>query len=160
MTEHTKEPWKACKLERPPNQSGSFRFRITAEILGLTLTPEWTAKMQSCGMGFGDNEWWPSGLHHWDGYRRYFTGSYEWRELTDDEDSSKNIVWNGLDLLPSPFTHKQPVVGYLGRWIGAPPDKPKWLSIKSHMVDSLGWTDAARLRDAWNKRPEHLKGGE
>ena len=160
---HTPEPiWVKCSSQRPPNRSGSFRFRITAEILGLELAPEWTEEMHLCGMGHSEREWWPLSTQHWDGYRRYFTGDFEWRELTDKEAEveGQNIVWHGLDLLPSPFTGKPPVVGYHGRWIGAPPNKAEWLSLKSHMVDSIGWRNAARMKKAWNTRPEHLKGGE
>lgn len=158
MSENRETEWTKCSNKRPPNHAGKFRFRITADILGIVMAPEWTADMQSCGMGYGDNEWWPEGLHHWNGARRYFTADFEWRELTSSEADAdeKNIVWNGLDLADCPFTGRQPVVDYYGRWIGAPPNKAEWLSIKSHMVDSIGWRDAVRMRTAWNARPDQM----
>lgn len=150
----TTAEWLKCKQVAPPNEKGFVRVRITKEILGLEMTPEWTTEMGFCGMGYKDSEWWPSGIHRWDGYRRYFIGDYEWRPAIDaDQDG---VIWHGLELLPCPFTGLAPKIDYLGKWIGAPPDQAKWLSIKSHLVKSLGWESATKMRDAWNMRATPL----
>jgi len=96
----------------------------------------------------GESEYWPS-CSHWDGWNRSVPAGLEWRVAEPDE---KDIYWGGLDLLPCPFTGKPPIVTYLGQWITAPAYCPEWLGIKSHMVDSLGWRDAAKMRDVWNTR--------
>ncbi|EPX84749.1 hypothetical protein [Salipiger mucosus] len=142
--------WMRCREHRPPNEPGEIRVRVTEEILGLVMTPEWTTEMRLCGMGFGESEWWPNELCHWNGSRRRFIADYEWRPVLDGD--PKGIIWHGLDMLDCPFTGKQPEVGYLGRWIGAPPNRAEWLSLRSHLVDRNGFIDAARMRDAWNQR--------
>lgn len=143
-------PWTRWSIQRPAEQMLSYRWRIPARpILGLTMSPEWTGKLRLCGMGYSDAQYWPD-CSDWDGYRRSVPAGLEWRVASDNE---KDITWVGLDLLPCPFTGKRPVVSYHGRWIGAPPFCPEYLSIRSHMVESNGWREAARMRDAWNRRP-------
>ncbi len=142
--------WRECKIEEMPQERCDIRVRCTAKILGLEMTPEWTTGMRLCGMGHGPNQWWPDGLHHWNGYRRYFIAPYEWREI--EEGDADGVTWHGLDLLPCPFTGKQPIVGYTGIWTVAPPNKAESLSLKSQFVNQHGFRDAAKMRDAWNTR--------
>jgi len=102
-------------------------------------------------MGY-HNEWWPP-FSHWNGHQRSVDHSLEWRLAEAEEDS---VEWVGLGLLPSPFTGEMPNVIFLGRWLGAPPYQPEWLGIRSYLVNSLGWTSALTMRDAWNRRPSEI----
>lgn len=153
MDKHTPGPWQKWYLRRPPNECGSYRFRVSPrEILGKVMAPEWTAKMFLCGMGYDESEWWPD-FSHWDGYRRSVDASLEWRELSDIEDPKDDaLIFNGLDLLPCPFTGKPPKIVQLSQWIGAPPYQLEWIGVRSAFVNSLGWRDANALAAAWNTR--------
>lgn len=141
--------WTKWSDRRPIDTDVTYRWRISPRmILGLMLAPEFSGKMRLCGMGYADSEYWPP-YSYWDGYSRSVPDDLEWRVAQPDE---TDIKWVGLDLLPCPFTGKEPKVEYSGRWIGAPPWSPESFSIKSHMVDSLGWSNVAEMRDAWNLR--------
>lgn len=142
--------WTRWADDRPSDHTAAYRWRVSARpILGLTLRPEWTEKLHCCGMGYAENEWWPP-FSHWNGYRRTVDPSLEWRVAAPDD---MDLVYGGLDLLPSPFTGRPPKVVTSRRWIGAPPYLVEWIGIESYMVKSLGWTDAGKMRDAWNSRP-------
>lgn len=141
--------WTRWADARPTDLKANYRWRVSARpILGLTLQPEWTDKLHLCGMGHAENDWWPP-FSHWDGYRRTVDPSLEWRVAAPGE---PDLFYGGLDLSPSPFTGLPPKIVKLGRWIGAPPYHVEWIGIKSYMVESLGWSDAGKMRDAWNKR--------
>lgn len=141
--------WKRWADERPPSGPGVYRWRATVEVLGKTLTPEWTEKMERVGMGYGDPEYWPLSPCHWDGYRRYMTADVEWRELRDDD--PEGVVWHGFNLLPCPFSGKPPKIEYSARYIGAPPYRPESLVIRSFMVHKW-FRDANSLEKEWNTR--------
>lgn len=146
------ENWTLWAERRPEDTKALYRWRIPAcKILGMDLRPEWSDKLRFVGMGYGDPEWWPP-FSNWDGYRRTLPAGTEWR-LAAEHEAEDDIFWGGLDLLPSPFTGKPPKVGYCGQFIGAPPYRPDWLKITSHMVNSIGWKDARKMQDAWNTRP-------
>lgn len=143
--------WILWSVARPIDTKALYRWRIcTAVILGLPMRPEWSEKLHKCGMGYAESEWWPL-FSNWNGFQRSVHPKLEWRLAAENEPEG-NVFWGGLDLLPCPFTGKQPVVDYKGRFIGSPPYQPEWLCIKSHMVSSVGWIDAAKMRDAWNMR--------
>lgn len=145
--------WKKFYDERPPNERGQYRFRVSERVmLGLSMRPEWTADMHYCGMGYSESEWWPQGSH-WDGYRRTVDPTLEWRVLTV-EDSTTEVIWHGLDLLPSPFTGLYPDVRYGTRYIGAPLYHAEWIGIESWMVSSSGYRSAETMRNNWNRRAE------
>ncbi len=144
--------WKLWSEERPTDNKALYRWRVSErKILGMMLRPEWSEKLHLCGMGFSDSEYWPT-FSDWNGYTRSVDPSLEWR-LAAPQEAENNIYWGGLDLLPCPFTGATPVVIYMGKFIGAPPYRPEWLGIKSHMVSSLGWASAEAMRTAWNTRP-------
>lgn len=148
----TERVWTKWSDQRPPNKPGEYRFRVVdIEVLGMTVTPEWTEKLSLCGMGYADSEWWPVSPCHWDGYRRYMTADIEWSEVREGD--PEGVTWNGVELLPCPFTGKMPTIGYCGRYIGAPPYRPDWLHIKSHLVDKTGFSSFKALISAWNTRP-------
>ncbi len=142
--------WQRWSEGKPVNPKLTYRWRVPERlILGLRMRPEWSEKMHFCGMGHAANEWWPP-FSHWNGYIRSIPDGTEWREAKDGEDE---ILWEGLDLLPCPFTGKPPRVEFKGRWIGAPCYQAESLSIHAWMVSSYGWTDAVRLQKTWNTRP-------
>jgi hypothetical protein len=105
-------------------------------------------------MGYSDNEWWPP-FSSWDGYRRKVDPTLEWRHAGDAETETQ---WNGLDLLPCPWTGRAPRVVAHTQWIGAPPYILQWIGLEAKFVKSLGWTDAANMASAWNTRAA-LSGG-
>ncbi|MFG1399925.1 hypothetical protein [Roseixanthobacter pseudopolyaromaticivorans] len=141
--------WMRWYDQRPTDHKAQYRWRVSPrKILGLTMQPEWTCRLRCVGMGYGDNEWWPDGSD-WDGYRRSIDHSLEWRLAKDCETEP---TFHGLELLPNPFTGLAPKVVTLGRWIGSPVWEAQWIGIESYLVKSLGWTDAAKMRDAWNRR--------
>lgn len=143
--------WVRWADERPTDTKALYRWRIpTRKILGKELRPEWSEPLRLCGMGYADNEWWP-GFSDWNGYRRTLPAGTEWR-LAHKEETEKSIFWGGFDLKLCPFTGKLPTIGYLGRYIGAPPYRPEWLSITSYLVHRNGWYEAQKLQDAWNTR--------
>ncbi|GGE36549.1 hypothetical protein GCM10007276_12550 [Agaricicola taiwanensis] len=148
MTE-SQVKWTRWAVERPADTKAKYRWRIEPrEILGMLLRPEWTDKLALCGMGYADAEWWPS-FSDWNGYRRSVHPTLEWRLTEDDE---TDTYWGGLELLPSPFTGKPPVVSASTRYIGAPEYLVESLSLSSFMVKSHGWRDAAAMQRAWNTR--------
>ncbi len=143
--------WTLWASQRPTDTTLPYRWRIhRSMILGLALRPEWTEKMTLRGT-LRENEYWPD-CAHWTGWRNVVEDSLEWRVAQPDE---THIHWGGLDLLPCPFTGKQPTITYKGRWIGAPAYHAEALYIKSWLVDSR-WEDAAKMRDAWNRRAPGL----
>lgn len=143
--------WKKWNDERAPNERGSFRYRVRADILGAVLTPEWTEEMVLCGMGYGANEWWPVRLCHWDGYRRYITHSgLEWSEVRNDD--PPGVVWNDLDLLPCPFTGKPAHIELVGRYIGAPLWHSEAVYVSSAGVPKRRWLKIEDMKKAWNTR--------
>ena len=145
--------WKLWSDEKPEDTKALYRWRVPArQILGMTLRPEWTAKLSFVGMGYDPGEYWPP-FSYWNGYVRTLPEGVEWRLAGEDE---TDIFWGGLDLLPSPFTGKPPKVEYCGLYIGAPPYKPEWLKIVSYMVGFNSWKDAAKMQAAWNTRTDPL----
>ena len=141
--------WKLWAKERPPDGEKKYRWRIPEQmVLGMNLRPEWVAKLESVGMGYSDNEWWPL-FSHWDGYRRTIPKGTEWRDLEEGEDEA--IIWNGLDLLPCPFSGKPPHIDYHGQWIGAPPYRAEYL-ILSFRFGTSRWTNVETMQNAWNTR--------
>lgn len=141
--------WTRWNDHRPTDHKAQYRWRVSPrEILGLTMQPEWTVKLKCVGMGYS-NEWWPD-CSRWDGYRRTVDSSLEWRMAKDYEIEP---TFHGLELLPNPFTGLAPRVVTLGRYIGSPIWELQWIGIESYLVRSLGWTNAAKMRDAWNRRP-------
>jgi hypothetical protein len=151
--------WIKWSEKRPPNERGTFRYRVTAEILGMTLSPEWSEEMSLCGMGYSESEWWPVRLCHWDGYTRKITHpSLEWS--SPQESDAPGVTWHGLDLLPCPFTGKAPQVTATGRYIGAPLWHSEALWIGSGVVPRIRFTDAKAMVRTWNTRaPEQNKHG-
>lgn len=151
MSDLVERLWTRWSDSRPPNAPGKYRYRVKANILGLDLTPEWTETMSLCGMGYGENEWWPLTLCHWDGYRRQITApNLEWSE--QQETDTDAIIWGGLDLLPCPFTGAAPTVKAQGRYIGAPLWHSEALWISSPSVPQRRFTDAKSMVAAWNRR--------
>ena len=143
--------WTLWSDQRPPNAGGSYRYRATFPLLGLTVTAEWTAEMRLCGMGYGDNEWWPQHLHHWDGYRRYITHKgLEWSPLQASD--PEGIVWHGIDLLPCPFTGRSPTIEPSGQFIGAPLWRTGAVWLSSPGVPKRRWIDAKKMQASWNTR--------
>lgn len=151
MSDLVERAWTRWSDSRPPNAPGKHRYRVKAKILGLDLMPEWTEAMTLCGMGHGDNEWWPLTSCHWDGYRRQITTpDLEWSE--HQESDADTIVWGGLDLLPCPFTGAAPTVEAQGRYIGAPLWHSEALWISSPSVPQRRFTDAKAMVASWNRR--------
>ena len=147
--------WTLWNDRRPPNESGSYRYRAAFPFLGLSVVADWTEKMHLCGMGYGDSEWWPLQPCHWDGYRRYITNpTLAWSPL--QEDDPEQIMWHGLDLLPCPFTGKPPLLEPSGQYIGAPLWRSEAVWISSPAVPKRRWTNAAAMQAAWNTRA-HLQ---
>ena len=143
--------WTKWSDKRTPNDDKTYRFRVYANILGTNMSVEWSEKQRSCGMGYADPQYWPMMPCHWDGYRRYIThASLEWSESIVGD--SEDVVFHGLNLLSCPFTGKQPIIKWSGRYIGAAPYELEWIGIKSYLVDSLGWRDVKQMCDTWNKR--------
>lgn len=143
--------WTLWSEQRPPNARGSYRYRATFPFLGLSVTAEWTEEMHLCGMGYDDSEWWPLSSCHWNGYQRYITHKgLEWSPLQayDPDD----IVWTGLDLLPCPFTGRDPKLEPQGQFIGAPLWRSEAVWISSPAVPKRRWTDAKAMQKLWNTR--------
>lgn len=142
--------WTLWNERRPTDKEKVYQWRVSPRlILGLEMQPEWSGKLRLCGMGLRDSEWWPP-FSSWDGYRRTVDSTLEWRESDVPDEPTK---WNGLDLLPCPFTGASPTIVAHGQYIGAPPYKLQWIGVRSFMIDSLGWTSAQKMADAWNTRP-------
>lgn len=138
--------WVLWSVRRPVNTEILYRWRIPARMIcGMMLRPEWSAKLQCCGMGYGPREWWPR-YSSWNGWERSVPEGMEWRLAAPGEDE-KTIFWGGLDLLPCPHTGYPPNVGCSGA-----PWFTDRLYLEAWMVRSYGWTDAARMAEAWNRR--------
>lgn len=156
------EVWQLWSEVRPTDTKAKYRWRVPERMIcKMLLRPEWTEELYLCGMGWGPQEWWPV-FSRWDGYNRSVVSGLEWRLAKDDE---TEIFWGGLDLLPSPFTGKAPVVRCTTPYIGAAPYQAERLSIHSWMVESCGWADATKMQSTWNRRDTALqstqaKGGE
>jgi len=102
-------------------------------------------------MGYSESEWWPLRPCHWDGYRRYITNpTLEWSPLQAYDPDG--VVWHGLDLLPCPFTGKNPTIETYGQYIGAPLWRSEAVGIWSPAVPKRRWTNAKAMVDAWNTR--------
>jgi hypothetical protein len=143
--------WTKWSDHRPPNARGAFRYRATFDLLGVTVTPEWTEEMTLCGMGYSDSEWWPLSACRWDGYRRYITiDNLEWSAVSAYDPDG--IVWNGLDLDPCPFTGAAPTIRAQGRYFGAPLWHTEALWLSSPFVPQRRWANAKAMQDAWNTR--------
>lgn len=141
--------WTKWADERPTDTNLFYRWSIPArKICGLMLRPEWTGALVSCGMGFGENEWWPR-WSHWDGYVRSVDPELEWRPAAKDEIETN---WEGLDLLPDPWTGKPPKIETKRLWINAPVYEVEWFGITHQFGRSLGWTNAADMMNQWNNR--------
>ncbi|AIB11818.1 hypothetical protein ABAZ39_07365 [Azospirillum argentinense] len=149
----TDTEWTLWSERRPEDTKALYRWRIPARMIcGMMLRPEWSAKLQYCGMGYGPSEWWPE-YSRWDGYVRSVPDGMEWRLAREGEDA-ESISWGGLDLLPCPHTGGALKVTYRGRWLHAGPWDAESLSIRAWMVNSCGWADANKMVANWNRRPE------
>jgi hypothetical protein len=143
--------WVRWYDRRPTDQKALYRWRVSERvILGLPLRPEWSGKLFSCGMGYGENELWPRGSD-WDGYSRTIDKSLEWRLADADLEPESSIHWGGLDLLPCPHFGNIPAVECARRWAGAMPHQIESLTLNSAFGKSY-WNNAARMRDVWNTR--------
>ena len=143
--------WTLWRDQRCPNERGSYRFRAKFQLLGLPVTAEWTEELRLCGMGYGESEWWPLRPCYWDGYKRYITNkTLEWSPLQAYD--PERIVWEGLDLLPCPFTGKSPTIETQGEYIGAPLWRSEAIWLSSPAVPKRRWTDAKAMQAAWNAR--------
>lgn len=142
--------WVRWYDKRPEDIKAKYRWRVSKRpILGLEMQPEWADKLQLFGMGGAAAEWWPISSS-WDGYNRRVDDTLEWRPAAEGE---VDTTWNGLDLLPSPWTGKPPKVVVLPSYISAPPYALDWIGIVAPpFVKSLGWIDAAVMMKAWNTR--------
>lgn len=144
--------WIKWSDQRPPNKPGVYRWRTTTTIFGKELTPEWTEKLSRCGMGYGEDEYWPVSSSDWTGSYRRMTSDIEWRELTESDPD--HIVWGGMNLLPCPFTGKTPIVHYHGRYVTAPPYMPEYL-ILQHWLGNKMFNDVPAMETAWNTRADN-----
>lgn len=145
------EQWTRWADARPTDHKIPYRWRVSPRVvLGLKMQPEWTERLQRCGMGYSDPEWWPV-FSDWDGYRRTVDPTLEWRVALLGEDET---VWHGLDLLPSPHTGLPPMIAAQLRWAGCPPYKASSLKLTSWMVNSGGWESAKEMAEAWNRRAD------
>lgn len=146
--------WKRWYDERPSDHTLLYMWRVSPrKLFNKILQPEWTAKMHYCGMGYSENEWWPS-CSNWDGYSRTVDQTLEWRVAEEGEEEGY-VNYIGLDLRPDPFTGLQPKIDYKGIWISAPPYKAESLTIDHYWGTSYGWHDANKLEAAWNRRDEY-----
>lgn len=149
--------WTAWADKRPDDHKALYRWRIPARMIcGLLLRPEWTEKLELCGMGWSDSEWWPA-TSDWNGYVRKVAPGLEWRLAKSDETGT---TWEGLGLLPDPWTGKPPRVSVKTRWIGAPCYVAESFNISHRFGTSYGWTDAAKMVAAWNDRSTHPTGAD
>ncbi len=145
--------WTKWVDRRPTDTEKFYRWRVSPRpILGMELQPEWSDKMWGCWDGNKPKEFFPP-HSRWNGWSRDVDPSIEWRECTEDEAREKApIKWNGLNLLPCPFTGKVPEVKYHMTYIGSPPYQPLGLEIKSSMLGFNQWRDAKAMQESWNKR--------
>ena len=148
--------WINCLDQRPADPSILYRFRLAepTNILGLMLQPEWIDRLQFCGVGRG-NEWWPP-YSDWDGWSRSVHKKMQWqatgyKELMPPSGVQREI-WHGFDLLPCPFTGRQPKVTWTPRYIGGPIYNPESLSVTSQVVSLKYYRDAKLLQELWNTR--------
>ena len=118
------------------------------------LQPEWIDRLQFCGVGRG-NEWWPP-YSDWDGWSRSVHKKMQW-QATDYKElmppsGVQREIWHGFDLLPCPFTGRQPKVTWTPRYIGGPIYNPESLSVTSQVVSLKYYRDAKLLQELWNTR--------
>lgn len=154
--------WINCRDRRPTDPSILYRFRLAqpTNILGLMLQPEWIDRLHYCGVGHG-NEWWPP-YSDWNGWSRSVHKDLQWQptDYTIELDCKKLVlplgvqreIWHGFDLLPCPFTGRQPKVTWTPRYICGPIYEPKSLSITSGLVSLQYYEDAKLLQELWNTR--------
>lgn len=143
--------WTRWSDQRPPNARGVYRYRASFDLLGLPVTAEWEEEMHLCGMGYSDSEWWPLSPCYWNGYRRYITNdTLEWSSVRSYD--QPGVLWQGLDLLPCPFTGKAPTVSAQGKYIGAPLWQSEAVWIGSPAVPKRRFTNAKAMVAAWNTR--------
>lgn len=155
------QQWTRWAEQRPDRPKIAYRWRLPAMLIcGKMLVPEWTEKLSLVGMGYVENQLWPSNTSNWDGYRRTVPAGLEWRLATEDEtvadgrgDFKELPIWYGLDLLPDPWTGEPPRLDYSGRYICAPCFKVEHLILYSSFGVSH-WRDADAMQRKWNNRTE------
>ena len=143
--------WKLWTKERPKDFSKLYRFRVSWQnVLGLELRPEWTDRLIPDPSYDRKPPYYPSTFN----YRASLCKrtDIEWREAIPDEpEGHGGVFWNGLDLLPCPFTGKIPVVEYSTRHWTAPPFEAEKIWLKTDYF-KITANDARELRDIWNTR--------
>ena len=142
--------WNKYSEVKPPEVKKLYRWRVSPRmILGLELQPEWTEELSHL-MGRPEELFPPTG--HWNGFRVEVEPTLEWRECLENENTKKApITWNGLDLLPCPFTGEVPNVKAAGGYMGCPPYKCEYLVVEAAFNNSR-WDNAKNLMNCWNKR--------
>ncbi len=145
--------WTKWSDKRTPEDGNIYRFRVATKVLGMDMVVEWSEEQRSCGMGYGEPRYWPLTPCHWDGYRRYMiNNNIEWSFLQEgDSKDSKDVIFHGLNLIPCPFTGKQPKVRWFGRYCSSPPFILEWIGVQSHIIDFTR-RDANELQKLWNQR--------
>ena len=144
--------WKLWTEERPKDTSKLYRFRASWQnILGLELRPEWTDEIVlNPRWGADLDDFYPHSFLNRKSLRK--RRDIEWREALPNEiEGHKGVFWNGLDLLPCPFTGKMPVVEYSTRhWTAQPFESERmWIETDYFKITA---NDARELRDIWNTR--------
>ncbi|MGX1096545.1 Lar family restriction alleviation protein [Amorphus sp. MBR-141] len=139
--------WKRWADERP-TEAGVYWWRLPEkDYSGLTLRPEWTCEVSSCGMGYADNELWPS-FSHWNGYVRTVPANLEWTAAEPGEKGGAHKIHVDT-LAPCPFCAKTP------RMVGD--DRPKEGGFRLYTIPFLPWrfsiSCCGRASTGWRAKP-------
>jgi hypothetical protein len=129
---------------------------------GLELQMEFVTDVSLHGMGYAESEYWPSGVSHWDGYRRTVPQGLQWLE-GEMVPSQRAVRFPGLNLAPCPFCGGQPKVDARERpksggeyLTGSKLHAANFFEIRCCIVKMADW-DFARIVSLWNtRRPERL----
>ena len=157
--------WTDWSERRPPNAPGRYWWRIPARTIGgvENMRPEWVAEMSLHGMGYGDNEYWPESISHWDGYRRAMPAGLQWR--AEPETPKNGERWPGLNIKPCPFCGGTPRLRHNERGSSGGVvicgDKlwthnNFWLEHSCVFNGSTRSGSLAWLQEAWNRRAAEL----
>lgn len=150
--------WSSWSEERP-TKAGHYWWRLPEAVYGgLTLRPEWVCEVVSHGMGYAENELWPS-MSDWDGYRRTVPAGLQWR---GDGSAPKNAyVFPRFDLRACPFCDAIPTLGArdlsADGWVrlyttAFQPNRFKIRCNRCGMANSFETPDLCALVDRWNAR--------